>query len=1123
MKTVKEIKKLFLAFFVVCLNLSAQVNGTSGLPIGGIGTGAIKFNAGNGNFYANFRSPTRNGDYQLLQETQFQIFTQRGGNVITSDKLKAEVKDGLINDDAIFPKHYVDFGETNNISIKMTAYIPYAPESIEMMCHPCAMYEFTLSNNGDENVLSSIAFKIKTPSIPNAIANSGFEANSSTMQLCLIVSAVEGISDLSYGNDNGFLTSGMCNNQLSGTTNRLALRVSLAASETKKLLFILAWYKPDDKSHYRYSTIWNNARAVAESALNNFDAFKTNDEELVSRMRGSNLPSWLIDQTLNSLVNLVNNSVYMADGRYCHTEGQWTPEGTMDQMWHTRQIYTMINPSLAWQELEWWARTQHVQNYPGQIHHDFGENFNYVSWDNTEHTDYRTINEWVDLNCGFIISAYEAFIATADQSKLSFFWPYLKKASQRILDQVQLYGSSQFPYTFSNSLSSYDAGGNSQAYNTGLSIVAYDIMKYMADIMGEQQIVTLYEDVFQKTVKGFENRYLDNPYEVGNFCESALGGLWISNFLKLGPFWEKQKLDNLFASITNYYDPLNKGMGYNSGSYSEWQPYLIGHLGGYALQTNRTSIWQSLQKDMYERNYLNRNFVFNQQLGIPSKVTSPILSSTSAAGTNQYISIPVLWRNYYDIVGFHQNKFSGELWLEPKIIDTSLHQLQNALIISPEGYAKIDYNTSGEFYQNQQIVFKPDYPINVSSIYVWDLYSDSLEAIKVKVNGSEVSFERISSGDQLHLKLNWSGSISSTGITIEIEGEGKPGPGIPSAPEDIQGSAISPSQIQLSWKPSKGNISGYSVEIKNGENFKQISSVSPNDTSYTDTGLLPSKEYTYRIKSFNIENFSEPSEEIEVATLESGNGGILIAINAGGNNYLSSEGIQYTGDASTGWVSGGTSYSTNSAIANTQDDAIYQTERYGNFSYSIPLQNDNYNIVLKFAEIYQDNSNSRIFNVNIEGKEVLHNLDLFFRSGKNTAYDVVIPIELTDGMLNINFITVIDNAKLSALEIRKRIATSLGDKEKINIPTDFCLFQNYPNPFNPSTIINWQIPVRSFVTLKVFNILGKEVTTLVNEVMDPGLYNSEFSTINNQLPSGIYFYQIKSGVFIQSKKMILMK
>ena len=1120
-------KSALIILFCLCSELFAQVNGTSGLPIGGIGTGAIKFNAGQGTFSANFKSPTRNGDYQLLNNTQFQLFTGRNNNVLTVEKMKANLKNGAPDDDAIFPKHYVNFGETNNISVEMTSYLPFAPKSVSMMCHPCALYEFSVTNNSESNAVAAVGFSINMSAVPSAIIDSGFESHSSTLEFCLIGTIENGGGDLSYGSDDGFFTNGLCNNQLAGTTNRLALRVTLAPSEKRILRYVLAWCRIDDPAHYYYTNLWNSAREAAGSALVNFNLFKDNDEEFVGRMRASSLPAWIVDQTLNSLVNLVNNSVYFQDGRYCHTEGMWTPEGTMDQMWHARQIYTMINPDLAWQELEWWARTQHVQNYPGQIHHDFGTSFNYVGWDNTEHNDYRDIYEWVDLNCGFIISVYEAFIASADQDKLNYFWPYVKKAAQRILDQVQLYGDSQFPYTFSNSLSSYDAGGNSQAYNAGLSIVIYNIMQYLSDVMGEPSAVAIYNDAFQKAKDGFEKRYLDNPFQTGNYCESALGGPWIADFLKMGPFWDKQKLDNLYLRISNYYNPLSNGLGYNGGSYSEWSPYLVGHLGGYALQTNRISIWQSLQEDMYERNYLNKNLVFNEQLGIPAKVTSPTLTATSAAGTNQYISIPVLWRNYYDIVGFHENKFSGELWLEPRLIDKSVHQLQNALILIPGGYAEITYNTSGESYQNQQIIFKPDNPLNVATLYVWDLYKDTINAVSsVKVNGSVAEFSRVGSGDESHLKLNWSGTILPSGITIEVEGEPKPGLGIPSVPKNFQGSAMDPSRILLKWNKSSEKVDGYVIETEINGNFQQLASIAASDTFYLDTGLLPSKEYIYRIKAFNSQNESDISEEIKVSTAKSKNGLILIALNAGGNNYTASDGTQYKSDASSGWVTGGTAYSSSAAIANTNDDVLYQTERYGDFSYSIPLNNDDYNLILKFAEIYQDTPGSRIFNVNIEGKEVVHNLDLFFRTGKNTAYDVVIPFTLTDGNLNISFVTIADNAKLSGLEIRQRDTTSSVELADKNNRSPFFLYQNYPNPFNPSTKITYSVPsvgtsLMKFVQLIIYDILGNEVATLVNEKKSPGTYEVIWNS--EKLSSGVYYYQLRSDEFVSTKKMLMIK
>jgi endonuclease I len=96
-------------------------------------------------------------------------------------------------------------------------------------------------------------------------------------------------------------------------------------------------------------------------------------------------------------------------------------------------------------------------------------------------------------------------------------------------------------------------------------------------------------------------------------------------------------------------------------------------------------------------------------------------------------------------------------------------------------------------------------------------------------------------------------------------------------------------------------------------------------------------------------------------------------------------------------------------------------------------------------------------------------------------------------------------------------------KNNSQIITDYKLSQNYPNPFNPSTVINYQLPVGSYVTLKVFDLLGREVQTLVNEFEQPGSYSAQFSIINSQLSSGIYFYTIKTDNFVQTKKMILIK
>lgn len=89
------------------------------------------------------------------------------------------------------------------------------------------------------------------------------------------------------------------------------------------------------------------------------------------------------------------------------------------------------------------------------------------------------------------------------------------------------------------------------------------------------------------------------------------------------------------------------------------------------------------------------------------------------------------------------------------------------------------------------------------------------------------------------------------------------------------------------------------------------------------------------------------------------------------------------------------------------------------------------------------------------------------------------------------------------------------------IPTEFTLSQNYPNPFNPSTKINFSIPTSEKVTLKIFDITGKEVTTIVNETLNAGSYTFEFNESN--LSSGVYFYRLSVGRFNKTQKMILIK
>ncbi len=93
--------------------------------------------------------------------------------------------------------------------------------------------------------------------------------------------------------------------------------------------------------------------------------------------------------------------------------------------------------------------------------------------------------------------------------------------------------------------------------------------------------------------------------------------------------------------------------------------------------------------------------------------------------------------------------------------------------------------------------------------------------------------------------------------------------------------------------------------------------------------------------------------------------------------------------------------------------------------------------------------------------------------------------------------------------------------DNTSLPTEFVLFQNYPNPFNPSTVISYQLPVASHISLKLYDVLGKEIATLVNEEKLPGNYKVDFDASN--LASGVYFYRLQAGDFVSTKKLMLIK
>jgi len=265
-----------------------------------------------------------------------------------------------------------------------------------------------------------------------------------------------------------------------------------------------------------------------------------------------------------------------------------------------------------------------------------------------------------------------------------------------------------------------------------------------------------------------------------------------------------------------------------------------------------------------------------------------------------------------------------------------------------------------------------------------------------------------------------------------------------------------------------------------------------------------------------------------------------IRINCGGPK-LEYHGVIFEADK---WYTGTYKYANPSIwdIYGTTYDELYMTERasdndLGMFCYNIPVLHGDYTVCLHLAEIYWNcpggqpgGSGSRIFNVDIEGDRVLVNYDIIADVGCRTAVVKKFEVTVTDDTLNIIFKPTVNRPKISAIEVVSKSGdeTPLSVKPELidnELPGTFELKQNYPNPFNPTTNIRFAIKNTGMVKLTVYNSLGKEIQRLVNEFKNPGTYEVDFDagSSGSYITSGVYYYRLEAGDFIETKSMVLLK
>ena len=248
-----------------------------------------------------------------------------------------------------------------------------------------------------------------------------------------------------------------------------------------------------------------------------------------------------------------------------------------------------------------------------------------------------------------------------------------------------------------------------------------------------------------------------------------------------------------------------------------------------------------------------------------------------------------------------------------------------------------------------------------------------------------------------------------------------------------------------------------------------------------------------------------------------------ICVNAGADtNYIDTMGNLFFKDqpyTPGDWgYSGGTPYFKDIPIDDTDDDELFRTERYGTFSYIFSVPNGSYQVGLNFAEIFWHDTGKRVFSVKINGQQVITDYDLVADVGYATATHKDFNVNVSDGQIRLDFVTTIDNAKISSIEISKNTTLAKNETQNVaesrKVPLKTRIVGNYPNPFNPVTRIQFDLATPSRVTFDVYNILGEKIRTLIaNCEMEAGehviTWNGENAS-GMRVPSGIYFCHLNA-------------
>ncbi len=530
-------------------------------------------------------------------------------------------------------------------------------------------------------------------------------------------------------------------------------------------------------------------------------------------------------------------------------------------------------------------------------------------------------------------------------------------------------------------------------------------------------------------------------------------------------------------------------------------------------------------------------------------------------------------------------EFSMEAWIKP-VNDTHLSRILT--ISSDQNTRNFTFVQNGDSYEmrsrtttnasGSQSIESQSGTVDLSGLTHLAYTTDEFGIRKMFINGVEVksghNFGSISNwdssfpltlGSEVDDSYSWKGlvnyvalygrALSSTEIghnySFGVEG------GIDNinSPTGLVSNLIMASEISLTWSDNSDNESGFIIERSVGDSltFVPIDSVAGDTNTYTDEDILESTVYFYRIKAYNVVIQSDYSNVIQVISLlnEPTNltaqtlvfGEVILRWDENSNVE---EGIAIErgeGDPIVYSILDTVEANVNSYFDDSVEELQNYTYRVSAFN-SVSSSNfsNEVNITTLFADIITP-TNLSIGLHSVRGIPILtwnDNSDneagyAIERKVAGAEYEVIDSVDAdtisyTDVTVEENTVylyrvmgyndnTVSEFSNVADISV-------LTDVQNIEIPIEFGLSQNYPNPFNPSTVIKFDLPEESRVSLTIYNMLGQQVAKLVNNTFSAGRYEYIFD--GSRLTSGIYIYAINAegrdgNSFVNTKKMLLIK